>query len=107
MPEKIKKLFLNNWGLKTSALLLAVLVWAIISGQEKTYSEKTLKIPIEIINVSSNMEVVNLQPEEVRVSLKGSANLIAKTRPENMAIKIDLKNINENSKLNYFAEDLR
>ena len=72
MPEKLKKLFLNNWGLKTSALLLAVLIWAIISGQEKTYSEKTLKIPIEIINVSPNVEVVNLQPEEARVSLKGS-----------------------------------
>jgi YbbR domain-containing protein len=105
MPEKLKKLFLNNWGLKTSALLLAVLVWAIISGQEKSYSEKTLKIPIEIINVSPNLEVVNLQPEEARVSLKGTANLISEIRPENMAIKIDLKNINESSKLNYFAED--
>ena len=105
MPEKLKKIFLNNWGLKTSALLLAVLVWAIISGQEKTYSEKTLKVPIEIINVSPNLEVVNLQPEEARVSLKGYANLISEIRPENMAIKIDLKNINESSKLNYFAED--
>jgi len=105
MPEKLKKLFLNNWGLKTGALLLAVLVWAIISGQEKSYSEKTLKIPIEIVNVSSNLEVVNLQPEEVRVSLKGAANLISKIYPENIAIKIDLKNISESSKLNYFAED--
>jgi YbbR domain-containing protein len=105
MPEKLKKLFLNNWGLKTSSLLLAVLVWAIISGQEKAYSEKMFKIPIEIINVSPNLEVVNLQPEEASISLKGSANLIAKIRPENMAIKIDLKNINETGKLNYFAED--
>ena len=49
--------------------------------------------------------MVNLQPEEVRVSLKGTANLISKIKPENMAIKIDLKNISESSKLNYFAED--
>jgi YbbR domain-containing protein len=105
MPEKLKKLFLNNWGLKTSALLLAVLVWAIVSGREKAYSEKTLTIPIEITNVSPNVEVVNLQPEDARVALKGTANLVAKIRPENMAIKIDLKNINVSSKLNYFAED--
>lgn len=105
MPEKLKKLFLNNWGLKASALLLAVLAWAIISGREKTFSERTLKIPIETINVSSNLEVVNIQPEEARVSLKGSANIIAKIRPESLAIKIDLKNISESSKLNYFAED--
>ncbi len=105
MQEKLKKLFLNNWSLKASALVLAVLVWAVISGREKTYSEKTLKIPVEITNVSPNLEVVNLQPEEAHVSLKGSANLIAKMRPESMAIKIDLKNITESSKLNYFAED--
>jgi YbbR domain-containing protein len=105
MTDKIKKIFLNNWGLKTSALLLAVLVWAIVSGQEKAYSEKTLKIPIEIIHVSPNVEVVSLQPEDARVSMRGAANLIAKIRPENMAIKIDLKNINASSKLNYFAED--
>jgi len=105
MPEKLRKLFLNNWGLKTSALLLAVLVWAIISGREKADSERTLKIPIEVIHVSSNLEVVKIQPEEARILLKGSANLIAKIRPENLAIKIDLKNISESGKLNYFAED--
>jgi len=105
MPEKLIKLLLNNWGLKTSALLLAIFVWAVISGQEKTYSEKTLKVPIEIAHVSENLEVVNLQPEEARVSLRGTANLLAKIRPENMAIKIDLGNIRESSKLNYFAED--
>jgi len=105
MPEKLRKLFLNNWGLKASALLLAVLVWAIISGREKAYSEQTLKIPIEIIHVSPNLEVVKIQPEEARILLKGSANVIAKTHPEKMAIKIDLKNISESGKLNYFAED--
>lgn len=105
MLEKLTKLLLNNWGLKTSALLLAIFVWAVVSGQEKTYSEKTLKVPIEIAHVSENLEVVNLQPEEARVSLRGTANLLAKIRPENMAIKIDLGNIRESSKLNYFAED--
>ncbi|MBN2399066.1 MAG: hypothetical protein JXI33_01860 [Candidatus Aminicenantes bacterium] len=105
MQEKIKKLFVSNWSLKASALILAVLVWAVISGREKTYSEKTLKIPVEITHVSPSLEVVNLQPEEAHVSLKGSANLIAKMRPESMAIKIDLKNITESGKLNYFAED--
>jgi YbbR domain-containing protein len=105
MPEKLKRLFLNNWGLKASALLMAVLVWAIISGRERTFSEKTLKIPIEVFNVSENVEVVNLRPEEVRISLKGSATLISEITPENLLIRIDLKNINESSKLNYFAED--
>ncbi|MFH2108358.1 MAG: CdaR family protein [Chrysiogenia bacterium] len=105
MPENIKNLFLNNLGLKTSALVLAVLVWASISGQEKTFSEKTLKVPIEVFNVSAKMEVVSLRPEEVTVSLKGASKFVAAATTKIIPIKIDLKNINESSKLNYFAED--
>jgi YbbR domain-containing protein len=105
MPEKLKKLLFSNWGLKTGALLLAILVWAIISGRERTYSEKTLKIPVEVFNVSTNVEVVNLRPEEVTVALKGASKFVAAVSPESNPIKIDLKNIKESSKLNYFAED--
>ena len=105
MPEKLKKLLFNNWALKTGALLLAILVWALISGRERTFSEKTLKIPVEVFNVSDNVEVVNLRPEEVTVALKGASKFVAAVSAENNPIKIDLKNIKESSKLNYFAED--
>lgn len=105
MTENLKKLAFNNLGLKAGALVLAVLVWAVISGRERTFSEKTLKIPVEVLNVSENMEVVNLRPEEVTVSLKGASKLVAAVSPESHAIKIDLKNIKGSDKLNYFAED--
>ncbi len=105
MTEKLKKLVFNNLGLKCGALFLAILVWAIISGRERTYSEKTLKIPVEVFNVSANVEVVNLRPEEVTVALKGASKFVAAVSPEANPIKIDLKNIKESSKLNYFAED--
>jgi len=105
MPEKLKKLLFGNWGLKAGAMLLAILVWALISGRERTYSEKTLKIPVEVFNVSDNVEVVNLRPEEVTVALKGASKFVAAVSPEGNPIKIDLKNIKESSKLNYFAED--
>ena len=105
MTENLKKIFLGNWGLKASALVLAVLVWAIISGRERTFSEKTLKIPVEVFNVSENVEVVNLRPEEVTVSLKGASKFVTAVSSESHPIKIDLKNIQESSKLNYFAED--
>ncbi len=105
MVEKLKQLLFRNWGLKASALLLALLVWAVVSGGERAYSEKTLKLPVEVLNVSQNIEVVNLRPEEVTVSLKGASKFVAAVAPESHAIKIDLKNIKESGKLNYFAED--
>jgi YbbR domain-containing protein len=105
MAEKSNNLFTSNLGIKASALLLAILVWAMISGRERTYSEKTLKIPVEVVNVSANVEVATLRPEEVTVSLKGASKFVAAVSPESHAIKIDLKSIKESSKLNYFAED--
>jgi len=105
MMKKLNELLFNNWGLKVGALALAVLAWAIISGRERTFSEKTLKIPVEVFNVSENVEVVNLRPEEVTVSLKGASKFVAAVTAESHPIKIDLKSIKESSKLNYFAED--
>jgi len=105
MAEKLRNLIFNNLGLKAGALVLAVLVWAIISGRERTFSEKTLKIPVEVTHVSENVEVVNLRPEEVTVSLKGPSKFVAAVSAESNPIKIDLKSIKESSKLNYFAED--
>ncbi len=103
--KKLEELVFNNLGLKVGALVLAVLIWAIISGRERTFSEKTLKIPVEVFNVSENVEVVNLRPEEVSVSLKGASKFVAAVSAESNPIKIDLKSIKESSKLNYFAED--
>jgi YbbR domain-containing protein len=105
MMKKLNELLFNNWGLKVGALVLAVLVWAIISGRERIFSEKTLKIPVEVVNVSENVEVVNLRPEEVSVSLKGASKFVAAVTSESHPIKIDLQSIKESSKLNYFAED--
>jgi diadenylate cyclase len=105
MMEKLNRLVFNNLGFKAGALVLAVLAWAIISGREKTFSEKTLKIPVEVTHVSENVEVVSLRPEEVTVSLRGPSKFVAAVGPESYPIKIDLKNVTESSKLNYFAED--
>ena len=63
MLEKIKNLFLENLGLKVTALVLAVLVWAAVTGRERADSEKTLRIPVELANVSESIEVRSVKPE--------------------------------------------
>ena len=105
MADPLKNLLFRNLGLKASALALALLVWAVISGGERAYSEKTLKLPVEVVHVSENLEVSGLRPEEVTVSLKGASKFVAAVGAEANAIRIDLANVKETGKLNYFAED--
>jgi len=103
--KKINQLLFKNLSLKITALLLAFLFWAIISGREKTFAERTLKIPVEVVNVPGNIEARTVRPEEVRITLQGPANVVNELNPENLGIRIDLKDVFESSKLNFFSED--
>lgn len=105
MFEKIKNLFANNLGLKISALVLAVLVWAAITGRERAYSERTLRIPIEVANVSENIEVRSVKPEEVSMTLRGISRLMGELSKENLKVRIDLRDTVKSGRINFYAED--
>lgn len=51
MKQKIKKLFLDNWGLKLISLLLAFLLWFIVISIDDPVKSKTLtNIKVNLIN---------------------------------------------------------
>jgi|WetSurMetagenome_2_1015567.scaffolds.fasta_scaffold226701_2 YbbR domain-containing protein len=105
MLEKIKTLFLENLSLKVMALVLAVLVWAAVTGRERADSEKTLRVPVELTNVSESIEVRSVKPEEVSLSLHGATQIINGISQQNMKIRIDLKDMVKSGRINFYAED--
>ena len=105
MLEKIKNLFLENLGLKMTALVLAVLVWAAVTGRERADSEKTLRVPVELTNVSESIEVRSVKPEEVSLSLHGASQIINGISQQNLKIRIDLKDTVKSGRINFYAED--
>ena len=105
MLKKIKNLFLENLGLKVTALVLAVLVWAAVTGRERADSEKTLRIPVELANVSESIEVRSVKPEEVSISLYGASQIINGISQQNLKISIDLKETVKSGRINFYAED--
>ena len=102
---KIKKFVTNNFGLKVTALFLAFFVWAMITGKERSYSERVLEVRVECLNVSDNIDVSSVKPEKVRLTVKGTSKELKKITPEDFKIKIDLKDVTEGTRLNYFTED--
>ena len=63
------KYIYKNWYLKLFALILAVVLWAQVVGQDK--SEVGLKVPLQLSNLSEKLVVGNDLPDEVDVRLFG------------------------------------
>lgn len=102
---KIKNIIFKNIGLKLTALLIALFVWIQITGKERLYVEKTFDIDVEYINVSDNIDVRIVRPEQIKVKVRGTANEIRNISSEAFKVRVDLKGIREEMRLNLFTED--
>ena len=100
-----KQIIFNNFGLKLTALVLAIFVWIMISGKERAYSEKNLEVNVEYINMAKNIDVRNVSPEKVRVKVKGTSKELNRISPEDFELKIDLRGTIIATKLNRFVKD--
>ncbi len=106
MLEKIRNLFMRNLGLKVSALLFALIVWAVLAGKERTYTQKTLQIPVEVANIAPNIDIKNIRPEWIQITVLGNGSRMVKLTAEDFLCRIDLQNVTEMTKLSFFSEDL-
>jgi len=100
----IRTILSNNVGLKVTALFLALLVWIIISGKERTTQEKTFECNVEFLNIAEKIDV-NSRPEQVRINVRGTSREIERIPVENFKLKIDLSGITQSTSLNLLAED--
>jgi YbbR domain-containing protein len=102
---KLKTLVLNNIGLKAIALLLAIIVWILIVGKERAFSEKSFDVNVDYINKHDNIEIKNIYPDQVRVEVTGNRRIIGQLTDENFRVEVDLENISKSSRINRWVMD--
>lgn len=78
----------HNWSLKLLALVIAVAMWVFVVGQEK--SEISIRVPVEITNIPSDLLVVDDLPGDVDVRLYGPRTLIRRMNSERLVKVLDL-----------------
>ncbi len=100
----LRNIFLSNKGLKLTAFLLAVTVWVLISGRERTYLEKSFIVNIEHMNVLELIDV-QIRPDTIRVMVRGTAEEMGRISERDFNISIDLKDVKESTKLTMYTED--
>lgn len=70
MKTFLKEFLLENWSLKLTALLLALILWLFIRGEPGP--ERVVAIPLEV-QLPRQMEITNPRPASVEVTLRGAA----------------------------------
>ncbi|MEE2821584.1 MAG: CdaR family protein [Acidobacteriota bacterium] len=84
----LKDLLVSNIELKVGSLLLAILLWFQIAGQPV---QRTLLLPVEFVNIPSEMEITNDYEREVEVVIR--ARSTASFDERELAVVVDLRGI--------------
>lgn len=101
---QIKNFIFKNPGLRFMALVLAVLVWAMISGRERSYSEKTMDVNVEYYGIQENIDVRSVRPDKVRIKIRATSQELNKITPDDFRIRINLQDVTEGIH-NYWTEN--
>ncbi|MHB8093773.1 MAG: CdaR family protein [Candidatus Aminicenantales bacterium] len=88
--QPIRDFFVRNWGLKLFSFLMALLLWLILIPEEKTYSDKTLAVPLETRNVPADMEIVERPAASIDVTVRAPNRLLNELAPPDILARLDL-----------------
>ena len=91
MSRILRNFFVRNWELKLFSLLVAFFLWLAFIPEEKTFSEKTLTIPLETHNLPSEMELVEKPEATVDVTIRAPNRLINEITAANVFAKLNLE----------------
>jgi YbbR domain-containing protein len=90
MIKTIRNLLVRNWELKLLSLLLAFILWLSLIPEEKTFSEKTLTIPLETHNIPADIELVEKPDPTVDVTVRAPNRMINEISAANVFAKLNL-----------------
>ncbi len=84
----LSNLVSKNWLLKMISLVLAVVLWALVGGEDRV--DKNVMVPIEIINLPRNLVISNQFKKEIEVAVSGPHTLILEMSARSVTRQIDL-----------------
>ena len=85
------KFLTRNWLEKVVSLLLAMLLWVYVTGQEK--SEMSFTVPLELTNIPSNMEIINEPPAYITIRVRGNSHILTNIKPGKIKVVLDLSKL--------------
>ena len=89
-PERLlRKLFLEDWGLKLLALAITVVLWLGVTGQNKPVTMRVSGVQLNFLQ-PYGLEISNEPPGTVDVILTGSKDKLDRIGPRDLIANVDL-----------------
>ncbi|PWT80786.1 MAG: hypothetical protein C5B57_11650 [Blastocatellia bacterium] len=79
----------RHFGLKLLSVLLAVLLWMIVAGEETV--ERGLRVPLELQQFPPGLELVGEPPSLVDVRVRGGSGTLSRLTPVDVVAVLDLR----------------
>ena len=86
-----RDLFTRNRGPKLLSFFLALLIWLILIPEEKTFSDKTITVPLETRNVPPDMELVEKPAATIEVTVRARNRLLSELSSSVVSARLDLE----------------
>ena len=84
-------------GLKVVSLVLAVLIWLIVSGEQIV--ERAFRIPLEFTNLPAALELAGTAPNVVDVRVRGSSGALSRLAAGELVAVLDLRQARSGQRL--------
>ncbi|MFH1122031.1 MAG: diadenylate cyclase CdaA [Pseudomonadota bacterium] len=95
--ERIRALFLTQWRAKASALVLVIVFWLLLAGQQNF--EIAFAVPLEVRNLPAQMEILEPLKPRVRIRVRGLRKDASTLSEKNVQAGIDLSTATEGKKI--------
>lgn len=104
MRERLRKLFLENLGLKLISFLVAFSIWAFVKGT--TVREVALTVPVDITELPEGFVVSDVEPLLVTIRVRGLVHQVNKLKREAIQVALPLKRVKEGENVLWIGPNL-
>jgi YbbR domain-containing protein len=87
----------RHLGLKVLSLVLAVLLWMVVSGEETV--ERGLRVPLELLQVPAGLELTGEVPATVDVRVRGASGTLSRVSTGDVVAVLDLRSARSGRRL--------
>ena len=87
----------RHLGLKVLSVVLALLLWMIVSGEETV--ERGLRVPLELQQVPAGLELTGEVPATVDVRVRGASGTLSRVSTGDVVAVLDLRSARSGRRL--------